>query len=129
MNRIIILNEELESQMRMYLALSDRYRVDIAEDEANLMRMIRRKKPKLVLIDANFSGFNNNGKSIYKIIQKIKRKYQDLKIITILNGEDSRMLDRIHEIGSDGVLLRPVDEESVTHSVSCVMNHFESALN
>lgn len=117
MNRIIILNEELESQMRMYLALCDRYRVEIAENEAILMRMIRRKNPKLIFLDAKYSGFINNGKSVCKTIRKIRNKYEDLKIITILDGEDLRLLNRVREYGSDGVLLRPINESKVIQSV------------
>lgn len=126
MSRIIILNEELESQMRMYLALCDRYRVDIAEDEANLMRMIRRKKPRLVFLDANYSGFNNNGKSVFRTIEKIKSKYQDLKVITILDGHDRGKLDQAYRVGSDGVLLRPIEEEDVVQSVAEVLSPLTS---
>lgn len=117
MNRIIILNEELESQMRMYLALCDRYRVEIAEDEATMMRMIRRKNPKLVFLDAKYSGYTNNGKTIFKTIEKIKRKYHHLKIVTILDGDDRSLFDRVQKIGSDRILLRPINEAKVKQSV------------
>ena len=117
MNRIIILNEELESQMRMYLALCDRYRVEIAENEANLMRMIRRKNPKLIFLDAKYSGFINNGKSVCKTIQKIRNKYENLKIVTIMDGDDHKLMNRVREFGSDSVLLRPINESKVVQSV------------
>ena len=129
MNRIIILNEELESQMRIYLALCDRFRVDIAEDKADLMRMIRRKKPRVVMLDANFSGFNNNGKSVYKTIEKIKKKYQDLKIITIVDGSDRRTLDKIYEVGSDGILMKPIEESDVIQSVVDVLSPVVASYN
>lgn len=118
MNRIVILNDELESQMRIYLALCEKYRVEIAEDEATLMRMIRRKKPKLVMLDANYSAFSNNGKSVYKTIEKIKKKYEQLKIITILDGMDRLLLERVRETGSDDVLFLPIEESKVMQSVS-----------
>ena len=117
MNRIIILDEELESQMRMYLALCNSYRVEIAEDEATLMRMIRRKNPKLILLDANYSGFNNNGKSIHKTIEKIKKKYNNLKVVTILDRDDTELHLSTTEEASDAVLLRPIDESNVLKRV------------
>lgn len=117
MNRIIILDEELESQMRMYLALCNWYRVEIAEDEATLMRMIRRKNPKLILLDANYSGFNNNGKSAHKTIQKIKKKYTDLKVVTILERDDMERHRATTQKASDAILLRPIDEDNVLQSV------------
>ncbi|MFQ5633231.1 MAG: hypothetical protein ACE5I1_31080, partial [bacterium] len=118
MNRIIILDDVLESQMRMYLALCNKYRVEIAEDEAMLMRMIRRKNPKLILLDANYSGFNNNGKSVYKTIEKIKKKYNDLKVVTILDRHDMDLHRSATQKASDAVLLRPVDELNVIKSVN-----------
>ncbi|MDQ7054724.1 MAG: response regulator [candidate division KSB1 bacterium] len=129
MNRIIILNEELESQMRMYLSLCDRYRVEIAEDEANLMRMIRRKNPKLVFIDADYSGFNGNGKTVFKTIQKIKKKYKDLKVVAIMQSNDRKMLEKVHEVGGDGVLLRPIHEDEVLESVDRILPSLKSVFS
>lgn len=117
MNRIIILDEKLESQMRMYLALCNNYRVEIAEDEATLMRMIRRKNPKLILLDANYSGFNNNGKSVHKTIEKIKKKYNDLKVVTILDRDDSDLHRITTQKASDAILMRPIEEDHVINSV------------
>ncbi|HHL71884.1 MAG TPA: response regulator [Bacteroidetes bacterium] len=122
MNRIIILNEELESQMHLYLVLCEQYRVEIAEDEATLMRMIRRKKPRLVLLDAAYSGFNNNGKSVFRSIEKIKRKYEQLKIITIFDREEPSLISRAEKSGSDGVLLRPLEECDVLERVATQLN-------
>lgn len=115
--------------MRMYLALCDRYRVEIAEDEANLMRMIRRKNPKLVFIDADYSGFNGNGKTIFKTIEKIKKKYRDLKVIAITGNHDRRMLERVREVGGDGVLLRPFHEDEVIESVDRFFPSLDSVLS
>ncbi len=126
MDRIIILNDELESQMRMYLALCDRYRVDIAEDEANLMRMIRRKKPGLVFIDAGYSGYHGNGKTICKSIEKIRRKYEALKVVAILNGDDPGKVERVREVGADGVLMRPINEEEVVQSANRFLSKFKA---
>ncbi|MCA9740176.1 response regulator [candidate division KSB1 bacterium] len=129
MNRIIILDEELESQMRMYLALCSRYRVEIAEDEATLMRMIRRKNPKLILLDANYSGFNNNGKSVHKTIQKIKKKYSTLKVVTILDRDDMELHRTATQEASDAVLLRPVDEINVLKRVREQLSNAALAVN
>ena len=118
MNRIVILDEELESQMRMYLALCSMYRVEIAEDEATLMRMIRRKKPKLIFLDANYSGFNNNGKSVSKTVEKIKRKYNELKIVTIWNNHEEATRGNSSSENADSVLFRPISEAEVVERVS-----------
>lgn len=129
MKRIVILHEELKAQMLIYLALSEMYRVEIAEDEAALMRMIRRKRPSLVFLDADFSGFRNGGKSVYKTIQKIKRKYEALKIVTILKQAEKTILDEVRKKGSDGVLLHPIDKTEVVKTAARQLTTAAVAVN
>jgi hypothetical protein len=73
MDRIIMLHEDLESQMRMYLVLCPRYRIEIAENEVALMRLIRRKKPRLLLLDAHYTSLNRDHKSVALIGFLIRR--------------------------------------------------------
>ena len=127
MDRIVILNEELESQMRIYLALCDRYRVEVAEDEPALMRMIRRKNPQLIFLDAALSAYKNNGKSICKAVSKIRRKYNHLKIITVLDPEQEAIQKKLQDIGSDHILFRPLSETGVVQSVSTLLNRHTPA--
>ncbi|KAA3659289.1 MAG: hypothetical protein DWQ10_09145 [Calditrichaeota bacterium] len=115
MKRIIILNEDLETQMRMYLALSTRYKVEIAEDEAMLMRMIRRKKPRLIFLDGEYSGYAREGKSITKTVRKIKKKYNELHVIAVLNSHANK------ETNSDHVLYHPVNEKDVRDAVQSLL--------
>jgi len=129
MNRIIILNGELETQMQLYLSLCDNYRVEIAEDEAQLMRMIRRKKPELIFLDADFSGFSVAGKSLPKMILKLKKKYQELKIITISNAESALSLRNKETNGSDRILIRPFDEDAIQQSVTQQFRQNQVAVN
>lgn len=89
MYRIIMLNDDLESQMRMYLTLCPRYRVEIAENEIALMRLIRRKRPQLLILDAHHSRFNHGGKSAGKLIEKIKHKHGRLRILAIVRTEEA----------------------------------------
>lgn len=115
MKRIIILNEELETQMRMYLALSTRYKVEIAEDEAMLMRMIRRKKPRLIFLDGEYSGYSREGKSITKTVQKIKKKYHELQVISIMNTRTKGAAN------SDRILYHPFDESDIQKAVQALL--------
>lgn len=102
MNRIIMLNDDLESQMRMYLALCPRYRIEIAENEVTLMRLIRRKRPTLLLLDANHSRLSFNGKSAGRLIEKIKQKYQSLHVLAIVKEGENDFGATLQERGADG---------------------------
>jgi DNA-binding NarL/FixJ family response regulator len=117
MNRIIMLNEDLESQMRMYLALCPRYRIEIAENELSLMRLLRRKKPHLLLLDAHYSRLNHNGKSVTKMVEKIKRKYNHLPVLTIVDGDDERLGNTLQQRGADGWISRCIQIDALLQRV------------
>ncbi|MDZ7268720.1 MAG: hypothetical protein ONB48_13365 [candidate division KSB1 bacterium] len=112
MNRIIILNDDLESQMRMYLVLCAAYRIDIAENEVTLMRLLRRKRPDLLLLDAHYSSFNQDGKTACKLIQKIKHKHRRVRVLAIVAG-DERLGCALQECGADGWVDRHIGAEEL----------------
>lgn len=118
MNRIVMLNEDLESQMRMYLALCPRYRIEIAESEVALMRLIRRKRPRLLLLDVHYSALNDDRKSVLKLLDKIKRKHSRLRVLAIVNGQDQRLVDQLVRRGVDGWVEKPIVDEDLLHHVN-----------
>ncbi len=117
MNRIIMLNDDLESQMRMYLALCPRYRIEIAENEVSLMRLIRRKRPTLLLLDANHSRLSFNGKSPGRLIEKIKQKYQSLRVLAIVKDGDEGFGHTLQQRGADGWVDHMIETEELLHQV------------
>jgi len=128
MNRIVMLNEDLESQMRMYLALCPRYRIEIAENELALMRLLRRKKPNLLLLDAHYSRFNNNGKSVGKLVEKIKRKYNHLPVLTIIRSEEAQVGEVLAQRGADGWVNRGVETDDLLQRVDNLLQPRRSFL-
>jgi DNA-binding NarL/FixJ family response regulator len=126
MNRIIMLNEDLESQMRMYLALCPHYRIEIAENELALMRLLRRKKPHLLLLDAHYSRFNHNGKSVSKLVEKIKRKYIHLPVLAIINGEDERLGETLAQRGANGWISRRIQIDALLQRVDDLLQPIPS---
>jgi DNA-binding NarL/FixJ family response regulator len=128
MNRIVMLNEDLESQMRMYLALCPRYRIEIAENELALMRLLRRKKPNLLLLDAHYSRFNHTGKSVSKLVEKIKRKYNHLPVLTIISGDDEGVGQVLAQRGADGWVNRRVETDDLLQRVDNLLQPRRSFL-
>jgi DNA-binding NarL/FixJ family response regulator len=126
MNRIVMLNEDLESQMRMYLALCPRYRIEIAENELALMRLLRRKKPNLLLLDAHYNRFNHNSKSVGKLVEKIKRKYNHLPVLTIISGEDEEVGEVLSQRGADGWVNRGVEIDDLLQRVDDLLQPHRS---
>lgn len=126
MNRIIMLNDDLESQMRMYLALCPRYRIEIAENEVTLMRLIRRKRPTLLMLDANHSRLAFHGKSAGKLIEKIKQKYQSLHVLAIVKEGDQYLGAKLQERGADGWVDHMIESDELLDRVAQVLSFSRS---
>ncbi len=126
MNRIVMLNEDLESQMRMYLALRPRYRIEIAENELTLMRLLRRKKPSLLLLDAHYNCFSHNSKTVSKLVEKIKRKYTHLPVLTIVSSDEEKVGEDLSQRGADGWVNRRVDIDDLLQRVDGLLQPRQS---
>jgi len=128
MDRIIMLNDDLESQMRMYLALCPRYRIDIAENEVSLMRLVRRKRPNLIVVDANHSRFHPDGKSAEKLISKIRNKYDWVRILGIVDSGDESFGHSLVTHGADDWIDRFIDTDELLDRVDRILD-FRSPLS
>ncbi|MFQ5602281.1 MAG: response regulator [bacterium] len=103
--------------MQIYLALCDVYRVEIAENVESAMYMLRKIRPEILLMDYNLNHFKNNGKTGIDFIKKVKRKYHDLKVVTILDTKDREKEIEIQQNGADEVLYRPIKNKSLITNV------------
>jgi len=103
--------------MRIYLALCPRYRIEIAENELALMRLLRRKKPHLLLLDAHYNCFNHNSRTVGKLVEKIKRKYNRLPVLTIISDEDGQTGEVLAQRGADGWVNRRIEIDDLLQRV------------
>ncbi len=110
-----MLNEELGSQMQIYLALCDAHRIEIAENVESAMYLLRKLRPEVLLLEYDLAQLKTNGKSGLDLIKKIKKKYRDLKVVTILDSKDRNLEPAIQENGADHVLYRPIKNKQLVH--------------
>ncbi len=108
MTKIVMLNEELGSQMQIYLALCDSYKIEIAENVESAMYLLRKMRPEILLMEYDLAQLKSNGKSSIDFIKKVKKKYQDLKIVTILENKDRDLEPVVQANGADFVLYKPI---------------------
>ncbi len=109
-----MLHEELGTQMQIYLALCDAYKVEIAENVESAMYLLRKTKPEILLLDYNLDQFTSNGKTGVDFIRKVKKKYNDLKIMMIMdNNEELQVLEH----GADEVLCKPIRNRNLISNV------------
>jgi DNA-binding response OmpR family regulator len=120
MKRIVLLNDELKTQMQIYLALCDVYRVEVAEDVEAAMYMLRKMHPEILLLDYELEHFRSNGKTSIDFLRKIKKKYASLKVMLLLEGEDPDLEEKIQEFGGDGVLHKPVKNRHLRRRIKAL---------
>ena|SRR3990172_7987831 len=125
MKKILILNDELGTQMQIYLALCDVYKVEIAEDLESVMYYLRKMQPEIFLLDYNLEKFKNNGKTSLDLIRKVRKKYRDLKIVMLMEADDKCFENEVQEHGADGILYKPIKTK---HLISN-LKRLETALN
>jgi len=116
MKKIVLLHEELGTQMQIYLALCDVYRVEIAENIESAMYMLRKFRPEILLLDYNLSYFSNGKKGV-DFIRKIKRKYHDLKVVVILEGTERQDVDAFEGEDIDSVICKPIKNRNLISNV------------
>jgi len=114
MKKIVMLNEDLGTQMQIYLALCDAYKVEIAENVESAMYLLRKTKPEVLLLDYNLDQFTANGKTGIDFIKKVKKKYTDLKVMMIMDNKDQV---QIQEHGADEVLYKPIRNKNLILNV------------
>lgn len=118
MKKIVMLIEELGSQMRIHLALCDHYNILFAENIEATMYFLRRAKPDLLLLDFDLKPFRANRQRAIDLIGKIKGKYEDLKVVTILNQAERIAESDVQLCGADAVLQRPIETENLIVKLS-----------
>ncbi|MFQ5707218.1 MAG: response regulator [bacterium] len=123
MKKIVILNEELGCQMQLYLALCDAYSVEVAENVKSAMYLLRKVRPEILLMDYDLNQFKHNGASGLRFLKKVKRKYESLKIVTILNNKDKHIATEIQENGADSILYKPIKNRRLIAHINRLSNN------
>ncbi|MFQ5651418.1 MAG: response regulator [bacterium] len=118
MKKILILNTELGTQMQIYLALCDAYKIEIAEDVESVMYYLRKMKPEIFLLDYNLQEIEPGGRNGADLVKKIKRKYSHLKVMMILDTEDRGLESQAHQYGADEVLFKPIKNRNLISYVN-----------
>jgi DNA-binding NtrC family response regulator len=107
--KILIFNDELRSEMQMYLALSNKHQVEIAADERELFRLLDRKRTDLMFLD--LGPRQESGKRArfgFDLLEKITQKHPDLKVVGICDQNDETSAKEADQRGVRQILTRPI---------------------
>ena len=107
--------------MRMYLGLCHLYRIEIVENKAILMRVLRRKKPPLLLLDANHSSFKNDYNAAIRLVERIKQKYNSTRVVVLVGSRDENIGQILQQHGAACYVNRTIDNAELIQTIENVL--------
>jgi len=115
--RVVIFNEELRTGMQMYLALSNHFQVDVAEDEDDLMLILAESPTDLTLLDLDYGEKTRQKDSGWKLAQRINKIYPEMKIVGISEQECGGNCNKALKHGVRKVVQKPVKNRDILKAI------------
>lgn len=105
--KIVIFNEDLRSEMQMYLALSNHYDVTIAESEDDLLQLLDRNAPDYTFLDLESGEENVDRSNRFEIANLIRSRHPDTKVVGICDAKE-KCVSAAAAHGIDRMVTRPI---------------------
>lgn len=90
--------------------------IDIANDGKELLDILHKDQPDLVLLDLNMPHLNGLEAS-----KHIKQKYPAIKLIILSTYNEQHLIEMAKQIGINGYLLKNCTREELLQAISLVM--------
>jgi len=112
--KIVIFNDDLRSEMQMYLALSNHYDVTIAEDEDDLMNLLDTSSTDYTFLDLNYGQSQpRNSERVLQIASLIQQKHPQTALVGICDQVDEDMTQLAAGHGIKRVVTRPIKNREI----------------
>jgi len=107
--KIVIYNDELRSEMQMYLTLSRKHEVEIAQDMQDLLDLLEEEGADLTFLDLKPNTIETSSDvDVFKVAQKILQKHPRIKVVGICDRDEHTLQSKAIEEGISNVLTRPI---------------------
>ena len=106
--KILILNDDLRSVMQMYLALSNHYDVEIAQDIDDLLNLIDQANPDFTFFDLTPDKEIAKGADRVAVANQILKKHPKVRLVGICDRSDRTLQKKAVEVGIPKVITRPI---------------------
>lgn len=115
---ILIIDDDLGiSEVIKIILQDDGYKTTVINDGYNIVSVVGKLKPDLILLDIWMSGID--GRDIFKILRKEKNTS---KIPVVLISALSNAVDIANEVGANGFLSKPFDISELLSIVETNLN-------
>jgi DNA-binding NarL/FixJ family response regulator len=89
--------------------------LDVASDGKELLGLLEKELPDVVLLDINMPGING-----LETTRRIKLSYQIVKVIILSTYNEEHLIDKAKQYGADGYLLKNCHKEELLQTVRLV---------
>lgn len=106
--KIVIFDQDLRSEMQMYLALSNHYDVTVAEDEDDLMQLLDRDAADFTFLDLDSGEKKRKKNKSMEIASRIQKKHPKIELVGICDTENAGLTQLAAGLGIKRVVTRPI---------------------
>ena len=92
--------------------------IDIANNGKELLDILIKTKPDLILLDINMPGLN--GLDTARII---RQSHSTIKIIILSTYNEGHLIDKAKQVGVNGYILKNSSRDELLQTISLVMNN------
>ena len=91
--------------------------VATAQNGFELMDVVARQKPELVILDLNMPGFDG-----LQCLKKIKNDFSETKVLILTNYSQPELVEDVKQIGADGYLIKNSSAAELKSAVTSVLS-------
>ncbi|HNS73195.1 MAG TPA: response regulator [bacterium] len=106
--KIVIYNDELRSGMQMYLALSNRHDVRVAQDVDDLFAMLDQAAADLTILDLVPPDSPDQPVDGLDIAHKIQTRHPQIKLVGVYDQGDQNLVKKARANGIVELIARPI---------------------
>ena len=115
--KIVIFDDDLRSEMQMYLALSNHYDVTVAEDEDDLMQLLAQETADLTFLDLDSGEKKKKSKKSKSIATRIQEKHPKIELVGICNDRNPSTTHLAEGMGIKRVVTRPIKNRELLDAI------------
>ncbi len=117
--KIVIYNDELRSEMQMYLTLSRQHEVEIAQDMEDLLSLLEEEKADLTFLDLKPNAIESSKEiDVFEIAQKILKKHPQVKVVGICDRDESSLQVKAIKKGISEIITRPIKNRELLEVIA-----------
>lgn len=109
---VLIMDDQLRSQMQIYLALRRKHDVQVAFDEKDALDILNKRPTDLMLLDLDYPSESSNNTNQHLAL-RVRKNYPGVRLIGIHNRDASRLSENARLLGFHDLISRPIKNKQL----------------